>query len=329
MEINENNGASVDATYTWPIHLGTFALNLKAADTKDRLHEREVRLASTFGQILDRECGDAKGLEGEDNRIPSRYPIEGRIGIAEVVNQYFTVQRNAEFAAKEGYFGSLIRFTTDLTGSVTPTFKVAPLPQEMLEAAGMSLSFVGLGMLVSTVGFALGITEETVSNAGAVLMIVFGAILLVPRFSAAFATATAGVATSADSQMDGLGPRGVSGQFVGGILLGAVWSPCIGPTLGGAISLASQGESLAWAGAIMVAFALGVSTIILALGYGAQSAIRGRQAAMRRFAHAARPAMGVGFIAVGLMILFKVHHMLEFWALENLPAWFTDLSVSI
>ncbi|MEM8972442.1 MAG: hypothetical protein AAGD43_10320 [Pseudomonadota bacterium] len=137
MEINENNGASVDATYTWPIHLGTFALNLKAADTKDRLHEREVRLASTFGQILDRECGDAKGLEGEDNRIPSRYPIEGRIGIAEVVNQYFTVQRNAEFAAKEGYFGSLIRFTTDLTGSVTPTFKVAPLPQEMLEASGM------------------------------------------------------------------------------------------------------------------------------------------------------------------------------------------------
>ena len=118
-------------------------------------------------------------------------------------------------------------------------------------AAGMSLSFVGLGMLVSTVGFALGITEETVSNAGAVLMIVFGAILLVPRFSAAFATATAGVATSADSQMDGLGTRGVSGQCVGGILLGAVWSPCIGPTLGGAISLASQGESLAWAGAII------------------------------------------------------------------------------
>ncbi|MEM9971287.1 MAG: cytochrome c biogenesis protein CcdA, partial [Pseudomonadota bacterium] len=57
-------------------------------------------------------------------------------------------------------------------------------------AAGMSLSFVTLGMLVSTVGFALGITEETVANAGAVLMIAFGTILLIPRFSAAFATAT-------------------------------------------------------------------------------------------------------------------------------------------
>lgn len=196
-------------------------------------------------------------------------------------------------------------------------------------AAGMSVSFVTLGLLVATAGRAVGITEETVSNAGAVLMIVFGVILLVPRFSAAFATATAGVSTRADSQMDSLGTQGIGGQFVGGLLLGAVWSPCIGPTLGGAISLASQGESILWAGAIMVSFALGVSTIILALAYGAQSAIKGRQAALRRFAHVARPAMGVVFVAVGLAILFKFHHYAEIWALDNLPAWFTDLSVSI
>lgn len=59
-------------------------------------------------------------------------------------------------------------------------------------AAGMSLSFVTLGLLVSVAGRAFGITEETVSNAGAVLMIGFGLVLVVPRFSAGFATATAG-----------------------------------------------------------------------------------------------------------------------------------------
>lgn len=196
-------------------------------------------------------------------------------------------------------------------------------------AAGMSLSFVALGLLVATAGRAIGITEETVSDAAAAMMIAFGAILLVPRFSAAFATATAGLSTRADSGMDDLGTRGVGGQFTGGLLLGAVWSPCIGPTLGGAISLASQGESLAWAGAIMVAFAAGVSTVILALAYGAQSAIRGRQAALRRVAHVARPAMGAIFVAVGLGILFDLHHAAEIWALDHLPAWFTDLSVSI
>ncbi len=199
----------------------------------------------------------------------------------------------------------------------------------LVVAAGLSLSFVTLGLFVTVAGRALGITEEMLANAGAVLMIGFGLILLVPRFSEGFATATAGVAARADARIDSTDRHSLTGQFVGGVLLGAVWSPCIGPTLGGAISLASQGQSLGHATAIMVSFALGVSTIIVGLGYGAQSVIRKRQAWMGQLAGAARPIMGAAFIAVGLAILFKFHHMLEFWALEYLPAWFTELSVSI
>ena len=196
-------------------------------------------------------------------------------------------------------------------------------------ALGMSLSFVLLGMAVSVAGTALGITEETVSTAGAILMISFGLVLLVPRFSASFATATAGLSERADARIDGADQSGLAGQFLAGVLLGAVWSPCIGPTLGGAISLASQGESLGHAATIMGAFALGVSTIILGLGYGAQSVIRRRQDWMRKLAGSARPIMGAIFVAVGLAILFKVHHFIEFWALETLPAWLVDFSVSI
>jgi len=196
-------------------------------------------------------------------------------------------------------------------------------------AAGLSVSFVTLGLLVAVAGRSLGITEGTLANAGAALMIGFGLVLLVPRFSESFATATAGVSARADAQIDNTDRDGLTGQFVGGILLGAVWSPCIGPTLGGAISLASQGESLLHATAIMVTFALGVSTIVVGLGYGAQSVIRKRQDWMRKLAGSARPIMGVVFVTVGVAILFKVHHMLEFWALEYLPAWFTELSVSI
>lgn len=196
-------------------------------------------------------------------------------------------------------------------------------------AAGMSLSFVILGMAVTTFGYALGLNEQDIARAGAVLMIGFGLILLVPRFSAAFSTATAGVAASADAGLDTVDRKTLRGQFLGGMLLGAVWSPCVGPTLGGAISLASQGQSLGWAAAIMVFFALGVSTIILALGYGARSALMKRQALMRRIAVAARPVMGIVFVAVGLMLLLNVHHMLEAWLLSVLPAWLIDLSVSV
>jgi len=197
-------------------------------------------------------------------------------------------------------------------------------------AAGMSLTFVVLGMLVAVAGRSLGITPESVADAGAVMMVIFGGVLLVPRFSARFATATAGVAGRADSQIDSVQSgklNGLTGQFAGGMLLGAVWSPCIGPTLGGAISLASQGEDLGQVTAIMTIFAAGVSTIIIALGYGARSVIVKRQAMMRRIADKSRPIMGVAFVVVGVGILFRVHHIIEGWVLDNLPIWLVDFSV--
>ena len=196
-------------------------------------------------------------------------------------------------------------------------------------AAGMSLSFVALGMAVTTFGYAVGLREEDIARAGAVLMIGFGLVLLVPRFSVAFSTATAGVAASADAGLDRVDRGSLRGQFLGGMLLGAVWSPCVGPTLGGAISLASQGKSLGWAAAIMVFFALGVSTIILALGYGARSALTKRRDLMRRIAVSARPLMGAVFVIVGLMLLFNVHHMIEAWLISVMPPWLLDLSVSV
>lgn len=196
-------------------------------------------------------------------------------------------------------------------------------------AAGMSLSFVMLGLLVTAAGQSLGLSEDSVVNAGAVLMIGFGLILLVPRFSARFATATAGVSARADAGLDTVDRSGLAGQFTGGLLLGAVWSPCIGPTLGGAISLASQGQSLVWAGAVMASFALGVSSIMLALGYGARGAIQRRQAWMRRLAQKSRPILGAVFIATGAAILLKLHHFAEGWLLDTLPYWLTDLSVSL
>lgn len=196
-------------------------------------------------------------------------------------------------------------------------------------AVGMSISFVFFGLTVAAFGHIIGLDERRIAEAGAVLMIVFGTVLLVPRFSAAFADVTGGMASQADSRIDGLDNHSLNGQLLGGLLLGLVWSPCIGPTLGGAIALASQGEGLLWATVIMTAFAAGVSTLILGLGYGARGLLQRNQAMMRKVASFSRPAMGIVFILVGTAILFRVHHMIEAWAIRSLPTWLIDLSVSL
>ena len=196
-------------------------------------------------------------------------------------------------------------------------------------ALGMSLSFVVVGMALITFGSAIGLNEQNLATIGAVLMLAFGLVLVVPQFSERFATATAGFAGRADASIGQSPQHSLFGQFTGGALLGAVWSPCIGPTLGGAIALASQGESLTLATAIMVFFAAGVSTIILALAYGSQAAIRSRRDSLAVLAQRSRPILGAAFILVGLMILTKTHHRIEAWALDVLPAWLVDLSVAL
>ncbi|OWU86796.1 cytochrome C biosynthesis protein [Oceanicola sp. 22II-s10i] len=210
-------------------------------------------------------------------------------------------------------------------GSALQASRAGPLAL----SAGMALAFVTLGVTVSAFGYALGIDEGTIAQAGAVLMIGFGLILLVPRFGTVFSTATAGVAAGADARIDRLDRTGAGGQFVGGILLGAVWSPCVGPTLGAAISLASQGESLLRAGAIMTAFAAGVATLILGLGYGARGLLTRNRALMQAIAQRSKTVLGVIFVAVGLAILFRLHHIAEAWAVEHMPDWLLNLSVSV
>jgi cytochrome c biogenesis protein CcdA len=195
-------------------------------------------------------------------------------------------------------------------------------------AAGMGLSFVALGTAVSALGPALGISADDVTRAAALVMVAFGAVMVVPALSRRFAGATAGLSARADARI-GAGPRGLGSDFAGGALLGAVWSPCIGPTLGAAIALASTGAGIGRAAAIMAAFALGVMTLLLAAAYGLRGWLRRNAGRMAGLAARARPVLGWTFIAVGMALYAGLHHRLEEAALRLLPAWLVDLSVSI
>ncbi len=231
------------------------------------------------------------------------------------------------------YLAGLLTLINPCVLPVLPIVLVSALNADRLGpvalAAGMSVSFVTFGVLVTAFGASIGLTQDTLSQIGAVMMVLFGLVLLVPAFSRRFELATAGVAGSADARMSQLDGAGLRGQFIGGLLLGAVWSPCIGPTLGGAIALASQGQNLGYVTLIMVFFALGVSSIIIGLGMGAREAIRKRANVLRALAERSKPILGVTFVTVGLMLYFKIHHIIDAWALEVMPVWLQDLSVML
>ncbi|MEO8241434.1 MAG: cytochrome c biogenesis CcdA family protein [bacterium] len=231
-----------------------------------------------------------------------------------------------------GYLAGLLTLINPCVLPILPIVLTASLRADrrapLFLAAGMSVSFVALGLAVATIGPALGIQEETVSRTAAFLMMAFGAIMLVPSFGTQFATATAGIAARADAGIAAT-DTGLPSQFLGGALLGAVWSPCIGPTLGAAIGFAAQGQNLAHAAMVMLAFALGVSTLIIALAYGARSVLQRHLATLRSIAIQSKPIMGAVFVLVGATLFFHLNRPVEAWLLSVLPPWLVDLSVTL
>ncbi|KAB2956693.1 MAG: cytochrome c biogenesis protein CcdA [Rhizobiaceae bacterium] len=209
--------------------------------------------------------------------------------------------------------------------SATAQHRLGPLTM----AAGMGAAFTLLGVLTASLGPAAGLSGESVSEAGAALMVLFGLVLLAPPLARRFTFATAGLATAASTQIRRMEGGGLAPLFAGGALLGAVWSPCIGPTLGGAIGLASQGGSLLGAGSVMLAFSAGVGAVFVALAYGTREALQARREGLARLAHLSKPLMGAVMVGLGVAILLNWHHMAEAALLDVMPVWIQDLSVSL
>ena len=216
---------------------------------------------------------------------------------------------------------------------VLPVILITALNQHRLGplalCGGLTVTFVVIGMFVASIGPAFGIDSETVAAAAALAMIVFGAVLLLPALGERFALATSGASNSLAGKTQFVPNQGLSGQFLTGAILGAVWSPCIGPTLGGAIALASEGNNIPWAAAIMFSFALGVSGMILFLSILSRSALTRQQARFQTIAPYVRPITGAILLTLGIAMWFQLHHVAEFWLLENMPGWLLELSVSI
>jgi cytochrome c-type biogenesis protein len=233
-----------------------------------------------------------------------------------------------------GYAAGLLTLINPCVLPLIPLIGAAALSRHRLAplalAAGLVAGFTIAGLGVFALARALGLTQSDISIGAGLAMVVFGLVLVVPQAEAAFAR-MAGAAAGGGTRLVGRveGRAGLWGEAAAGALLGLAWSPCIGPTLGAAIGLAAQGENLLEAGGTMLAFSAGAATVVVGLAYGARAAIGKRRETLAAIAPYAKKILGAGLIIVGLMLAFHLDRAIESWAVETLPAWFTDLSVSL
>jgi cytochrome c-type biogenesis protein len=193
-------------------------------------------------------------------------------------------------------------------------------------AAGLAASFVAIGLFAATLGFSIGLDGDVLRRVAAVLMIAIGAILLLPRFAASLALAGGPVANWADARFEGLRGNGPWGQFGIGLLLGAVWSPCVGPTLGAASLLAAQGRDLGEVGVVMFAFGVGAALPLIALGLLSREAMLKWRGRMLSAGAGMKAALGLMFVAIGVLVLTGLDHQVETALVAASPQWLTDLT---
>jgi cytochrome c-type biogenesis protein len=177
-------------------------------------------------------------------------------------------------------------------------------------AAGPALSFLLLGLFVATIGFVIGLDSALFRTVATILLLVAGLTLMAPALQVRFLLVTAPFAAWAGQRFGGT-RTGLTGQFGVGVLLGAVWTPCVGPTLGAASVLAAQGRDVIQVGLTMLVFATGTALPLFLLGFVSREALirwRGRMLATGTLG---KRVLGLALVATGALILTDYDKLLE------------------
>ena len=193
-------------------------------------------------------------------------------------------------------------------------------------AAGLVVSFVGIGLFVATIGFSLGVGGDAVRDAAAVVLAVVGVVLLSSSLQYRFAMATSGFGNGANRLLPGLVPAGIGGQFSVGVLLGAVWIPCVGPTLGAASVLAAQGRDLVSVAGVMIAFGLGTALPLVLVSRLSREVLLRWRGRMMQVGKGGKILLGAASLAVAALILTGLDRALETVLVDASPAWLTALT---
>jgi cytochrome c-type biogenesis protein len=207
-------------------------------------------------------------------------------------------------------------------GAAVSEHKLGP----MALAGGLSLSFVAVGLFVATIGFSIGLDADVFRVVGATLLIGIGLVLFLPPLQAKVTVAAGPISGWVERRFGGIETAGLRGQFAVGLLLGIVWSPCVGPTLGAASLLAAKTRSLGEVSLVMGAFGIGAALPLLLFGLGSREALMRWRGSLLGAGRRGKAILGAFLVAVGALVTTGLDKRLETILVDASPAWLIDLT---
>lgn len=193
-------------------------------------------------------------------------------------------------------------------------------------AGGLVLSFVGIGLFFALAGQSIGLDQDVLRTLAAGLLLLLGLTLAIPALSDRAAAAASPAGGWIEMRFGGFDTDGTRGQFLLGLLLGAVWSPCVGPTLGAASVLAAQGRNIGHVVLTMLAFGAGAALPLLVLGLLSREAMNRWRNRLLNTGKGGKVLLGLFLAIVGIAILTGLDKQIEAALVAASPAWLTELT---
>jgi cytochrome c-type biogenesis protein len=207
-------------------------------------------------------------------------------------------------------------------GAATSQHKFGPAAL----AGGLAISFTVIGLFVATIGFSIGLDGALFRDLAALMLVAVGTVLVIPPLQIRLAAAGGPISDWADRRLGGFNSSGLQGQFGVGLLLGAVWTPCVGPTLGAASVLAARGENLLQVAFTMAVFGIGAALPLLALGTLSREAMLRWRNRLMRAGQGGKAVLGGLLVLIGVLILTNLDKRLETTLLDASPEWLVRLT---
>ncbi len=192
--------------------------------------------------------------------------------------------------------------------------------------AGMVAAFALLGLVVGVAGDALGLQPDHIRLAGAVMLMAFGVVMLVPWLTERFTRLLTPMASRAHGATARLDAGSLGGAFATGGLLGMVWSPCSGPMLATALTIVATDGGATRGTLVLAMFGLGAASVLVAAAYASRAGFGRVRGWVLAHMDGVKRGFGVVVLLLGIAIATGGDKWLEARLLTVMPQGWIDLT---
>jgi cytochrome c-type biogenesis protein len=185
------------------------------------------------------------------------------------------------------------------------------VPATLIFIAGFTTVFAGLGAVAGLLGSSLSTFQDVVREAGGVVIVIMGLALL-------------GVGRAVFGREKRLIPQlpavtGIARPYIVGVAFGAGWSPCVGPLLAAALTIAARSEEVGRGTILLCAYALGIGVPFLVTALGIASSPRLAER-LRRMGPGLERVSGVLLVVLGVLLATNTYIHLTSYLARFVPA---------